>query len=106
MLTGLVGQMRNEEPDFPKIAKLIGTDVALAATMLKTVNSPFYGLPPQSFIMVSLGIVAEKLYREHCGDTPGAEWTRAGAAAMQATGITEEDLAEFTGEIDAVLAAG
>ena len=56
--------------------------------------------------MVSLGIVAEKLYREHCGDTPGAEWTRAGAAAMQATGIAEEELAEFAGEIDAVLAAG
>ena len=259
VLTGLVGQMRNEEPDFPKIAKLIGTDVALAATMLKTVNSPFYGLPqkvssiqqalallglrnvshlvtrllfqqafpvtdgaamerywesssniamilawlarktkkldrddaytyglfrdcgipvmmlnftdhpvlidqaynnpdqvltevedeqlgvdhasvgaelteswhlsaatclairhhhdytiygketdlpPQSLMMVSLGIVAEKLYRGHCGDTPGAEWTRAGAAAMQATGITEDDLAEFTGEIDGVLAAG
>ena len=63
-------------------------------------------LPPQSLMMVSLGIVAEKLYRGHCGDTPGAEWTRAGAAAMQATGITEDDLAEFTGEIDGVLAAG
>lgn len=259
VLTGLVAQMRMEEPDFPKIAKLIGTDVALAATMLKTVNSPFYGLSqkissiqqalsllglrnvshlvtrllfqqafpvtnnaameqywesssstaiilgwlarktkkldrddaytyglfrdcgipvmmlnftdhpelqeqaynhprdvlteietdqlcidhasigadlaeswhlsaatclaikhhhdyaiyggeatllPQSLMMVSHGIVAEKLYREHCGDTPGAEWQRAGAAAMQATGISEEDLAEFAGEIDAVLAAG
>ncbi len=259
VLTGLVAQMRNEEPDFQKIAKLIGTDVALAATMLKTVNSPFYGLSqkigsiqqalsllglrnvshlvtrllfqqtfpvtdnaamerywessssiaiilgwlarktkkldrddaytyglfrdcgipvmmlnftdhselqdqayndpqnvlteietdqlcidhasigaelaeswhlsaasclaikhhhdyaiyggevtllPQSFMMVSHGIVAEKLYREHCCDTPGAEWQRAGAAAMQATGISEEDLAEFAGEIDAVLTAG
>ncbi len=259
VLTGLVNEMRNDEPDFPKIAKLIGTDVALAATMLKTVNSPFYGLsqkvgsiqqalsllglrnvshlvtrllfqqtlpvtdgaamehywesssniamimawlarktkkldrddaytyglfrdcgipvmmlnftdypdvfdqaynhpeqvltevedarfgvdhasvgaalaeswhlsaatclaikhhhdyaiydqgttlPPQSFIMAALGIVAEKLYREHCGDTPGAEWMRAGAAALQATGLSARDLAEFADAIDDVLAAG
>lgn len=258
ILTGLVAEMRSEEPDFPKIAKLIGTDVALAATMLKTVNSPFYGLAqkissiqqalallglrnvshlvtrlllqqafpvadsgamerywesssntamilswlarktkkldrddaytyglfrdcgipvmmlnfsdhpalleeayndpqhvlteiendqlgvdhasvgtelaeswhlsaatcqaikyhhdyaifgkttellPQSFMMIALGIVAERLYREHCGDTPGTEWTRAGAAALKVTGIAEEDLAAYASDIGEVLAA-
>lgn len=258
VLTGLVGQMRMDEPDFPKIAKLIGTDVALAAAMLKTVNSPFYGLPqkvnsipqalallglrnvshlvtrllfqqtfpitdspamerywesssgiatllaglarktrvidrddaytyglfrdcgipvmmlnftgypkllelahnatdrvltemerrqfgvdhagvgaelaeswhltaaisqaithhhndaifgapeplpPQSLMMIALGVIAEKLYREHCGDTPGLEWRRAGDAALCATGISAQDLAEFSGEIDGLLAA-
>ncbi len=258
VLTGLVGQMRSDDPDFPKIAKLIGTDVALAATMLKTVNSPFYGLPQkigsiqqalallglrnvshlvtrlllqQAFpisdaaamesywetssktalilawlarkskkldrddaytyglfrdcgipvmllnfsdhpklleqaendtervlseieteqlgvdhasvgadlaeswylsaatclaikhhhdyavlsgatelpsnglMMIALGIIAERLYREHCGDPLGTEWKRAGAAALLVSGFSEEDVVEFTADIDEVLAA-
>jgi HD-like signal output (HDOD) protein len=43
-LTKLLREMRDDEPDFVKIAKLISTDVSLAGAMLKTVNSPFYGL--------------------------------------------------------------
>ena len=37
-------EIRAEEPDFLKISKLIGGDASLAAAMLHTVNSPFYGL--------------------------------------------------------------
>lgn len=44
ILTKFMQEMRHDEPDFPKIAKLIGGDVSLSAAMLKTVNSPFYGL--------------------------------------------------------------
>jgi len=44
ILTKLMQEMRNEDPDFAKLGKLIGSDVSLAAAMLKTVNSPFYGL--------------------------------------------------------------
>jgi HD-like signal output (HDOD) protein len=44
ILTKLMQEMRNDEPDFAKLGKLIGGDVSLAAAMLKTVNSPFYGL--------------------------------------------------------------
>jgi HD-like signal output (HDOD) protein len=44
ILTKLVKEMREDEPDFRRVAQLIGADVGLAATMLKTVNSPFYGL--------------------------------------------------------------
>ena len=259
VLTGLIGEMRNDDPDFPKIAKLIGTDVALAATMLKTVNSPFYGLPnkvnsiqqslallglrnvshlvtrlllqqafpvgdseameqfwessskiaamlawlarktgkldrdeaytyglfrdcgvpvmmlnfdghaalvaaaeqdpvrvlteieaeelgmdharlghelavswhlseaaglailhhhhyamlepgaalpPQTVSMIALGIIAGRLYREHCGDAPGAEWTRAGAAALRAAGISDAELAEYAPEAGAIFSAG
>ena len=32
------------EPDLGKVARLIGGDVGLSAAMMKTVNSPFYGL--------------------------------------------------------------
>jgi HD-like signal output (HDOD) protein len=44
ILTTLMREMRSDEPDFVKLGKLIGSDVSLAAAMLKTVNSPFYGL--------------------------------------------------------------
>ena len=44
ILTTLMREMREDEPDFVKLGKLIGSDVSLAAAMLKTVNSPFYGL--------------------------------------------------------------
>jgi HD-like signal output (HDOD) protein len=44
ILTKLMQEMRKDEPDFAKLGKLIGGDVSLAASMLKTVNSPFYGL--------------------------------------------------------------
>ena len=44
ILTRLMQEMRSEEPDFGKLGKLISGDVSLAAAMMKTVNSPFYGL--------------------------------------------------------------
>ena len=44
ILTKLMQEMREDEPDFKRIGKLIGGDVSLGAAMLKTVNSPFYGL--------------------------------------------------------------
>lgn len=44
ILTKLMQEMRGDDPDFIKLGKLIGGDVSLAAAMLKTVNSPFYGL--------------------------------------------------------------
>lgn len=44
VLTSLVREMRRDEPDMRKLSGLLGSDVALSATMLKTVNSPFYGL--------------------------------------------------------------
>lgn len=36
-------EMAKEEPDFRLMAKLIGSDVALAAGLIKTANSPFFG---------------------------------------------------------------
>lgn len=44
ILTSVVREMRRDEPDLRKLADLLGSDVALSATLLKTVNSPFYGL--------------------------------------------------------------
>jgi HD-like signal output (HDOD) protein len=44
ILTRIVREMQADEPDLNKVAKGVSADVALSAAMLKTVNSPFYGL--------------------------------------------------------------
>jgi HD-like signal output (HDOD) protein len=44
ILTRLLREMRADEPDFSVVARLISSDVRLAGEMIKTVNSPFYGL--------------------------------------------------------------
>ena len=44
ILTQLTQEMASDDPDLDKVSKLIGGDVSLAAALLKTVNSPFYGL--------------------------------------------------------------
>src|SRR5688500_2256836 len=65
ILTKLVREMRDDDPDFTKIGRMIGADVGLAAAMLKTVNSPFYGLRskatsvPQALALLGLRNVAQ-----------------------------------------------
>lgn len=44
ILLELTEETKKEEPDFMKVEKLISKDVGLSATLLKTINSPFYGL--------------------------------------------------------------
>ncbi|MGN6367971.1 MAG: sensor domain-containing diguanylate cyclase [Phycisphaerae bacterium] len=55
---------RRENVDLTEIAELISNDPALSSKILKTVNSPFYGLPKQvstiSHALVILGLQAVK----------------------------------------------
>lgn len=44
ILTLLMEQRRKPDPDLMSIAHIIGKDVVLSAAVLKTVNSPFFGL--------------------------------------------------------------
>lgn len=44
ILLELTEETKKEEPDFMKVEKLVSRDVGLSATLLKTINSPFYGL--------------------------------------------------------------
>ena len=44
VVSRLLEEARQEEPDFSRVARLIGGDVALAAAVLKMANSPFFGL--------------------------------------------------------------
>lgn len=36
-------EMRKEEPDYKRLANVIGADVSLSASLIKTANSPFFG---------------------------------------------------------------
>lgn len=44
ILLDLAAEARKDEPDLHRIEKLISTDVGLSAALIKTINSPFYGL--------------------------------------------------------------
>lgn len=44
VLTDFMTEASKEEPDFRRLSHLINKDVALAASVLKTINSPLYGL--------------------------------------------------------------
>jgi HD-like signal output (HDOD) protein len=44
ILLDLAEEARKEEPDLHRIEQLICADVGLSAALIKTVNSPFYGL--------------------------------------------------------------
>ena len=44
VLTEFIAEARRDEPDFRRLSHLINKDTALAASILKTINSPFYGL--------------------------------------------------------------
>ena len=44
ILGELRAEIERDDPDMLKIARLVGADVALGAAVLRTVNSPFYGL--------------------------------------------------------------
>jgi HD-like signal output (HDOD) protein len=44
VLIQVLREMRQDDPDVVKVANLISGDVSLAAAVLKTVNSPFFGL--------------------------------------------------------------
>jgi HD-like signal output (HDOD) protein len=44
VVRALIEERSKDEPDIDRIIKLIENDVGLAAAVLKTVNSPFYGL--------------------------------------------------------------
>lgn len=44
ILQQLAGEMRKSDPDFNHMAQLISRDVSLSAGLIKTVNSPYFGL--------------------------------------------------------------
>ncbi len=44
VLTAMLKEARKDDPDMMAVRDLIASDVGISAALLKTVNSPFYGL--------------------------------------------------------------
>lgn len=44
ILDRFISEMRQEEPDFNRLATLINSDVGLSAGLIKTANSPYFGV--------------------------------------------------------------
>lgn len=44
ILDGILREIRREETDYRKLAGLIAADMSLSASLIKTVNSPFFGI--------------------------------------------------------------
>ena len=44
IVVAMVHESRSDDPDMLKLDKLISGDMGLAASVIKTANSPFYGL--------------------------------------------------------------
>jgi HD-like signal output (HDOD) protein len=47
VLSALTGEMQSDEPDLNRVSELVSSDVGLAAAVIKTVNSPYFGLSRQ-----------------------------------------------------------
>jgi len=78
----VMDEKSKDEPDMKAVADAIGRDVAVAAAMLKTVNSPLYGLRqsiqsiPQAMSLLGLTRVAtlvQSLALKTCVGTQGIE---------------------------------
>ena len=113
ILTRLVRETRSDEPDFRRVGQLIGSDVALAATMLKIANSPFYGLRTKAstvqHALALLGlstvtqVVTGLLLRQAFPGGSGAGMERFWKSSM-ATGLIASLLARETRRADDGLA--
>lgn len=62
VLNEIDSEMRKDEPDFTHLAKVISADVALSAALLRTTNSPFFGLDkkvrsvPEALLLLGLNL--------------------------------------------------
>jgi HD-like signal output (HDOD) protein len=48
ILIRIMAEMHKEEPDYHRLSDLIGADVALAAGLIRTTNSPFFARPQRA----------------------------------------------------------
>jgi HD-like signal output (HDOD) protein len=116
ILTKLLREMRQDEPDYIKISNLISGDVSMAAAMLKTVNSPFFGLRTKATsVQQSLNLLGLRNVKEivtglllknslPAGDSPAMErfWETSSGIAQAASmlakplaGVDREDAYTF-----------
>lgn len=61
ILQNFMAEARKDEPDYKRLERIIGDDVGLAASLIKTANSPFFGLrQPVRSVYSALSILGLK----------------------------------------------
>lgn len=93
VLTDIEAEMLQDEPDFSYLAKVISADVALSAALLKTTNSPYFGLDkkvrsvPEALLVLGLNLTIRTIagisLRKTFERTPHMEryWDESGTTA-------------------------
>lgn len=67
VLVEIDAEMTKDEPDFSHLAKVISSDVALSAALLRTTNSPFFGLDkkvrsvPEALLVLGLKLTIQTI---------------------------------------------
>lgn len=116
VLTRLLKEMRDDDPDFNEIGRLISSDVGLSAAMLKTVNSSFFGLRTKAssvqqalsllglrnVVQIVTGALLKMAFPESGGDLEHY-WERSAGIAQVASrlarplaGLDRDDVYTFT----------
>lgn len=104
ILTKLLRETRSDEPDFRRVSQLIGGDVALAAAVVNTANSPYYGLRVkvssvrQAVTLLGLNAVTQRItglllqQAFSTGTRPGMDgyWKASMATALIAALVSRE----------------
>ena len=103
VLLELSTEVKKEDPSLRKIEALVSKDMGLLATLLKTVNSPFYGLRTKvgtvkqaiqviGISMLSRTVTGIVLKKALSGNQPGMEafWEASAKAAMVASFIAKQ----------------
>ena len=61
ILERISSEMQKDEPDFNRLTNIISADVGLGASLIKTANSPFFGLrQPVRSVYSALSILGLK----------------------------------------------
>lgn len=93
VLTEIESEMAKDEPDFTHLAKVISADVALSAALLRTTNSPYFGLAkkvrsvPEALLVLGLNLTINTIagisLRKAFERAPHLEryWDESGATA-------------------------
>lgn len=67
ILVAIEREMEKDEPDFNQLARILGSDVALAAALIKTANSPFFGFGkkvrsvPEALLVLGLKLIMQAI---------------------------------------------
>ncbi len=117
ILVNVLNERSKPDPDLERIGDIISADVALAASMLKVVNSPFFGLRRKigsihhavrllgiaNVVNIASGLMLKAAFADQRGPFMDTFWKHSARQAVVATMITRETR---VGTVEDAYAAG